>query len=337
MIDNILKRRFEYTNAFDQDVTLQMVLPRSRRSEFIELVHTGVTGGHLRRRRTETGVSRRAYWPSWTTDVRRFLQRCAPCAQYHHGKAPKLAPLKPLSAGEPWETISIDMTGPYPLSCKRHTFILTVQDLFTKWAEALPLRNNTAPVVASALFNQVFIRFGMPLRVPSDQGAEFQSELFQELCRHMAITRVRTSPYHPACNGMVERLHRTMNAMLAKVIRADQRNWCELLPSFMAAYWATPHETTGFSPNVMKFGRENMMPIDILLGSPPDDELPRSMADDYVADYQDRFRQGYEIVRKHLGQAALRRKQQYDTSVKSLEILVGSWVWYFYSRRRVGL
>ena len=80
-----------------------------------------------------------------------------------------------------------------------------------------------------------------------------------------------------------------------------------------------------------------MMPIDILLGSPTDDELPRSTADDYVAGYQDRLRQGYEIVRKHLGQAALRRKQQYDTSVKSSEILVGSWVWYFYPRRRVGL
>jgi transposase InsO family protein len=88
------------------------------------------------------------------------------------------------------------------------------------------------------------------MRILSDQGAEFQSDPFRELCRHMDISEVRTSPYHPACNGMVERLHRTTNAMLAKVVRADQRNWCQLLPSVMTAYRATPHEATGYSPNV---------------------------------------------------------------------------------------
>jgi len=67
----------------------------------------------------------------------------------------------------------------------------------------------------------------MPLRLLSDQGAEFESELFQELCRHMAIAKIRTSPYRPSTNGMVERLHRTMNSMLAKVIDTGVRFYKE--------------------------------------------------------------------------------------------------------------
>jgi hypothetical protein len=335
--NNILYRRFDKVSLSSKTVSWQVILPRGRRQQLINLVHSGVNGGHLGRRRTEAGVSRRAYWPAWTSDVRRFLQRCDLCAQYHRGKAPKIAPLKPLPSGEPWETISLDITGPHPRSCQGFTYILTVQDHFTKWAEAIPLRNHTAPVVASALFNHVLIRFGMPLRILSDQGAEFQSELFQELCRHMTIDKVRTSPYHPACNGMVERLHRTMNAMLAKAIDSNQRNWCRVLPGIMAAYRATPHEATGFSPNMLMFGHENRMPVDIILGSPSDDRLPRSTTAEYVAELQDDLREGYEVVRRHLCRAAERRKQQYDTSVKQSEINVGSWVWYFYPRRRVGL
>jgi transposase InsO family protein len=182
------------------------------------------------------------------------------------GKAPKLTPLKPFVAGEPLETVSIDITGPHPKSRKGYIFILTVQDHFTKWAEALPLRNDTASVVATVLFNNVLIRFGMPMRLLSDQGAEFGSVLFQELCWYMDIWKIRTSPYRPSTNGMVERLHRTLNSTLAKVVDADQRNWCEKLPGVIAAYRATPHQSTGFSPNTLMFGRENRMPIDIVLG-----------------------------------------------------------------------
>jgi transposase InsO family protein len=121
-------------------------------------------------------------------------------------------------AGEPWEVVSIDITRPHPKSRKGHVYILTVQDHFTKWAEALPVRNHDATTVSIAFFNHVFVRFGMPLRLLSDQGAEFQGGLLSELCRQMKIEKIRRSPYKPSTNGMLERFHRTLNSMLAKVI-----------------------------------------------------------------------------------------------------------------------
>ena len=82
---------------------------------------------------------------------------------------------------------------------------------------------HTAPLVAKALFETVLTRFGAPLRLLNDQGAEFESGLFQELCRLMQIDKIRTSPYKPATNGMLERFHRSLNSLLAKAVKQNKR------------------------------------------------------------------------------------------------------------------
>ena len=89
------------------------------------MVHSGVTGGQLGLRSTMAGVALRAYWAGWTSDVKNELRRCDPCAQFHRGTAPKTTSLKPFLAGEPWETISIDITGPHPRSLKGYVYMLT--------------------------------------------------------------------------------------------------------------------------------------------------------------------------------------------------------------------
>jgi len=103
----------------------------------------------------------------------------------HRGSAPKQTPLRPFLAEDVWGTVSIDITGPHPCSVKGNIIILTLVDHFSKWAEAIPLRNHTAPKVTKALFDHVFCRFGMPRRILSDQGAEFESILFHDLCELM--------------------------------------------------------------------------------------------------------------------------------------------------------
>jgi hypothetical protein len=336
IIRGVLMRRF--TEPDGRLARLQIVLPIDKRDEFLQFVHAGVTGGHLGRRRTKFQVQLRAYWPGWSDDVVRILKQCSPCAQYHRGKAPKQTPLKPFVAGEPWEVVSIDITGPHPRSRKGHEYILTLVDHFSKWAEAMPIRNHTAQTVAHVLFNTVFSRMGMPKRCLSDQGAEFESHLFQQLCAWMGIDKVRTTPYHPSTNSVVERFHRTLNSMLAKVVSVNQRDWCEHLPAVMAAYRASVHETTQFTPNRLIFGRENRMPADVVLGDldTSEAELPSCM-DEYAANIIERQRADYALVREHLGESAIRRKEQYDIRVRPKEFVPGQLVWYHYPRKRQGL
>jgi transposase InsO family protein len=121
-------------------------------------------------------------------------------------------------------------------------------------------------LIARVLFDHVLSRFGTPRRILTDQGTEFEGQLFKNLCQLLQINKVRTSPYKPSTNGMLERFHRTLNAMIAKIVDENQRNWCEMIPSVMAAYRATVHETTGYSPNKLLLGKENRMPIDLIFG-----------------------------------------------------------------------
>ena len=241
--------------------------------------------------------------------------------------------MKPFLAGDSFETISVDITGKHPKSARGNEYIVTVVDHFTKWAEAFPVRVHTAPVVARVLVDNVFTRFGFPRRILSDQGREFESQLFQELCRSMDIEKIRTTPYRPATNACVERFHRTLNSMLAKVIETNQRNWDDCVPAVMAAYRAAKHDSTGYSPNRLVLNKENRAPVDIVLGVPYEEVEHYDSYDDYVQDLQHRMREAYAIARDHLNAAAQRRKKEYDIKIKSTEFREGDWVWYLYPRK----
>jgi transposase InsO family protein len=289
------------------------------------------------RKRTELQVQRRGYWPGWTSDVRQFLKRCSPCAQYQRGAVPRITPLNPMISGDVWERISIDITGPHPRSRRGNIYLLTVVDHFSKWSDAFPLPNHNAVTVATKLFERVFSVFGPPLQLLSDRGAEFESLLMHEICKWLGIHELRTTGYKPSTNEIVERYHRSLNSILAKIVAEDQRDWCERVPIATAAYRASTHEVTGYSPNFLMFGRENRAPIDIILGldAPSENEGPSPV--EFVELKRSMMREVYRQVRQHLGVAANRRKDYYDTKVKSSSFAIGQWVWYLYQRRRVGI
>ena len=136
---------------------------------------------------------------------------------------------------------------------------------------------------------------------------------------------------------MIERYHRSLNMILAKIIAENQRDWCERAPVAAAAYRASVHEATGYSPNFLLFMRENRAPVDIILGPPPDEQLIYLSSDEYVEKQQQMLREVYAWVREHLGTAANRRKEYYDRKVRPMMYTIGSWAWYLYPRRRVGL
>jgi len=314
----------------------QLLLPKTMREEFLKLAHTGITGGHLGVRRTRWQIRRRAYWTGWSGDVKRFCQRCPQCNQYRRGKPPKQGPLQPLPCGEPWERLSLDITGPHPRSKKGNIYILTMMDNFSKYVEAVPMANQEAASVAKALVENVIVRYGAPLQILTDQGTNFEGHLFQELCKLLGIDKVRTSSYHPSGNGLIERFHRTLNAMLGKIISSHQRDWEEVLPHVLAAYRASIHQVTGYTPNRLLFGRENRVPLDLVYGRPSDPDPSNVNYSSYVEDLAERMETAYREVREHLRQAAERRKHDYDLRVRPAIFDVGDSVWYFTPRRYQG-
>jgi len=331
--EEVLYRK--YYDVHGEVQFFQLVVPYAQRNKFIELAHSGITGGHLGRRRTEDQVRRRAYWPGWTRDVARHLRSCRPCAAYHRGAPPRQVAMQTPAVGAPFERISVDITGPFPRSARGHVYMVTVVDHYTKWAEAIPLRNHTAEMVARALMQHVFNRFGFPLQLLTDRGPEFEGQLFSELCRHMEIDKLRTTAYRPATNGMVERYHRTLNSILGKIVSQNQRDWCERVPVAAAAYRASVHEATGYSPNMLVLGREVSAPLDVILGVPPGGSQHYDSYDEFVWSRQRLMRETYATVRENLGVAAVRRKRGYDVRVRPRQFHAGDQVWYYYPRRYV--
>lgn len=333
IMESVLVRIFEEA---DGTVTWpQVIMPREMRSKFLRDLHAGVGGGHLGRHRTELSVRARAYWPGWHSDVRRALKACIECAQFHRGQPARSAQLAPIVCGEPWELLSLDITGPHTTSSQGHVYILTMQDNFTKWAEAFAIRRHTAPIVANILFHQVIMRFGCPRRILTDRGPEFEGTLMSELCKLMGIDKVRSTPYHPQVNGMLERFHRTLNSMLGKVVEQNQRDWHEHLAPVMAAYRATVHETTGFTPNRLMFGREVTLPVDLAYGL--HNELNSSgnvSTDEYVEKLFTRASEDFATAREKLNKLAEIRKKRYDTKVNGqIPLEPGQLVYYFCPRR----
>ena len=314
----------------------QVVVPKSLRNEVCRLAHCGITGGHLGEDRTREQLRRRCYFPGWSRFLKSFLLACANCAQYHRGKPPRQGELQPFSVGDPGELISIDVTGPHTKTKRGNVYILTCQDYFSKWVECFALPNQEAELVARVLVEQVFCRYGFPAKLLSDKGSNFESRLFQEMCRVMGVTKLRTSSYKPSCNGLIERFHRCLHAMLTKVMSENQKDWDEHLPFVLSVYRSTVHSTTNFTPNYLVFGRENRAPMDLVFGSPVDERVVDS-EHDYVHRMQEKMAASYSLVRENMRCAAERRKVKYDAFVRDgVKFQPDQLVYYYYPRKFQG-
>ena len=205
----------------------QLLVPRCRVSEVLRLCHTGTVGGHFGVKRTMVQVQRRFYWATWKTDVRKYCKSCSECSTYHRGKLSRQGRLKPVLAGAPCERWYIDLTGPHPRSDRGHVYILTCIDSFTKLAEAFPLRNKDAETIRDY---QSHCRTGLhSLRRAVIHlvrpGKEVDGKVMQEVCRLFGIEKIkklRTSAYKLSTN-IVERFHKTLNSVLAKILSSHQR------------------------------------------------------------------------------------------------------------------
>jgi len=313
----------------------QTVVPCALRAEITDDLHRGLNGGHLGLRRSKLQLKKRFYWPGWSLDVSLAKRRCHQCARYQRPRPHKQGNLQPMLTGEPWERIGIDITGPHPTSAKRNVYILTIIDHFTKWIELVPMRNQEAATVAKILFERVICVHGCPIQILSDQGANFESNLFQELCRLMAIDKIRTTAYKPSTNGNIERFHGTMHSMLAKLVSDNQRDWDQKLPAVAFAYRTSVQEATQFTPYFLMYGREARIPADLIYGPPPAEEASVTI-DEFVEKQRTTLREAYELTREHLRSNARRRKRHYDLRTRPQEYSIGSWVWVYVPRRRGG-
>lgn len=134
-------------------------------------------------------------------DVEVWIQRCDVCAQSKLANRKPKAPLGSIPVGSPLDCVATDIVGPLPRTPRGNRYILTVTDSFTKWLEVYPIPDQTAETCAAKILDEYIGRFGCPLSLHSDQGSNFESDIFRQPCQLMGIRKTRTSVRNPKGNG----------------------------------------------------------------------------------------------------------------------------------------
>ncbi|BHF70280.1 hypothetical protein SprV_0301333000 [Sparganum proliferum] len=182
---------------------------------------------HPGSRATDKLVSDRFVWPGMHKDLKAWTRACLGCQRnkvQRHNKSPIGTFPTPDAR---FSHIHLDIVGPLPLS-NGCSYLLTCVDRFSRWPEAIPLPGVAAPTVVKAFLSRWVAIFGAPSTITTDRGAQFESNLFQSLLSFLGCTRIRTTAYHPAANGMVERFHCQLKASLRAA--DDPENWTDHLP-----------------------------------------------------------------------------------------------------------
>jgi len=121
---HVIREGVVYHVAFNrrgQPDGLQLLVPASLRNEIMDIVHTALTGSHVGQGKMMSHLFRRAWWPGWRADLRRYYRRCPECSRYHRGGLPRQGLLQPNRVGAVFERLSIDLTGQHVRS-KKYTF-----------------------------------------------------------------------------------------------------------------------------------------------------------------------------------------------------------------------
>ena len=267
---------------------------------------------HFAYKSTLWTVRKQYYWTSIFHDVAAYCRTCTVCQKRKHPQTAAKAPLQYFPvASEPGQMIAIDFMGPLPETPSGNTQILVITDAFSKYAEAIPLPDQKAVTTADALVNKYFCNHGIPAFLHSDQGKNFESDLIQHLCKMWNISKTRTSGYHPAGNGTVERYNKTLIETISMQMQeADQSDWERWIPMALFSYRSRPHTTTGYTPFQLHIGRQPRTPFDTLADSLI--ESKKKSAAEYLKELQQVVKTQKKHAQHNLTSAMESRKTQYD-------------------------
>ncbi|CAF0870459.1 unnamed protein product [Brachionus calyciflorus] len=158
--------------------------------------------------------------------------------------------------------VGVDILGPFKTTRRGYRCIFIFIDLFTNWVEACALKTLEAEEVVKGFYRVIITRHGCPRKVLTDQGTQFTSVVFKQLCEKFGILKLESSAKHPQTNGKAERFIRFLTKALATVISSDQSDWDELIEDCLLAY-LTIISTIQETPFFLIYGREACLPTDI--------------------------------------------------------------------------
>jgi hypothetical protein len=269
-----------------------------------------------------------------TDDMYHWLRSCEICASRR--APPKRAhhSLERQVVQEPNERVAIDILGPFePAADSGNLHILVMTDYLTKWVEAVPMPGKTAEQCANAFVEGWILRLGPLRQLLTDKGMQFEAAIFQEMCRLLEIEKLRTTAYHPQCDGQTERMNKTLLDLLNKLPVDRPRNWDLRLPYALACYRSSVHSVTKFTPNRLMLGRKVTTPLTMLLPRPPraPDLVP------YCQQLKQRFEESHQLAVVMTQQSHKAAQAHHDGRSLMFDFKEGQKVWLYDPKPHKGI
>ena len=299
---------YQTTTTHTGEVVHLMVLPKAFRGKVLKMAHEG--SGHLGARKVKALLRQRFTWPGMGVDVMTHTRSCSVCQLCSKPKSRKAPMMERKVMTEPFEVMAFDLVGPLPKGKGGCMYILTAVCMGSRWPEAIPLKSITARAVATGMV-EIFARTGIPLQLLTDQGSQFMSSLEGHLCKDLGIDRVRTAPYHPETNGVVERMHGTLKPMLRKASHLGL-DWVTQLPFALFALRSAPNRDSSFSPYQLVYGHRVRTPLDILHQGWADLSFEELDTEEWSSWLVDRLEVWHSTQRERMIEAGGKRKSQFD-------------------------
>ena len=224
------------------------------------------------------------------------------------------APLESIITKQPLELVTLDYLGQEECKGKVEN-VLVITDHFTKYAVAVPTRNQTAKTTARAFLTVLWSIMACQPAFIQTRAEILNHDYLKSFYSSVVLRGQEKTPYHPQGNGCTEHLNRTLISMLQTLESQQKADWKTYIPQLVHAYNCTKHHTTSRSPYELMFGRQPRLAFDALLDMhDPEWGSPNYTA--YVSDLQKRLQQTYSLVSEAMKKCAAKTKGQYDMKVR---------------------
>lgn len=280
--------------------------------------HNTLLGGHASFERMFNNIRRTYRWHNMSSDIKNYVSTCEICQRSkitRHTKQPLVITSIPLIC---FETIFIDHVGKINPPVDGNAYILTIICDLSKFAIAIAVPDNGAETTARNLVEKVFIKYGFPSKIVSDNHKSFTGETMKQISKILKINQIFTSPYTPSSN-VVERFHRTLANYIRAFVHKNPNRWPNILDYAVWAYNNTTHTGTNYSPFELVYGRNMSLPSTIAKAT------PAYTYDNYADELKINLKTSWNLARENLHKRKESNKKTYDElhHTKNLELQVG--------------
>ena len=206
--------------------------------------HSGECGSHQTSHKIKWLLFRQGvYWPTMLKDCKEFAKSCQECQQHAGIQRVPASELHLIVKPWPFRGRALDVIGEIKSgSSADHIYILLGIDYFTKWVEAIPLREVTQNVVISFIQNHILHRFGIPETITTNQGSVFTGQKMVRFANQMGFKLLTSTPYYAQANGQVEAANKNLITLIKKKTDENLKSWHKILDQALWAYRTSPRE-----------------------------------------------------------------------------------------------